>query len=129
MTFLDALPRLSERRFMQQLIGTMNRRTGRREGGLLRMFGWGPIFHDEATNAPRTCPSCRAEIHLPRNPPGFPDLVLIRDDVLWFAELKADRGRLTSEQRAWYEALMGVRRIRVGVWRPRNIDAIVEEMR
>lgn len=31
---------------------------------------------------------------------GFPDLVLVRDRVL-FIELKADRGKQTADQRAW----------------------------
>jgi hypothetical protein len=113
---------------MIQLIGVMNRRTGVRDGGLLRMFNW-RIWHDEATNAPRRCPACHAEIHLPRNEPGFPDLVLVRGKVLWFVELKADRGRLSSEQRAWYEALQGVTQVHTDIWKPRDLPAIVETMR
>ena len=56
-------------------------------------------------------------------------LRMIRDGVLWLVELKADRGRLTSDQRAWYEALMAVRHVRIGVWRPRDLPTIVETMR
>jgi hypothetical protein len=35
---------------------------------------------------------------------GFPDLVLVRDEVLW-VELKCGRNTLSSEQAAWGEAL------------------------
>lgn len=35
---------------------------------------------------------------------GFPDLVLVRDRVL-FVELKTDRGKLTAHQRAWRDAI------------------------
>jgi len=36
---------------------------------------------------------------------GFPDLVLARDRVVIFAELKADGGRLSDAQRDWLAAL------------------------
>ena len=49
---------------------------------------------------------------------GFPDLVLVRDRVL-FVELKTDRGRVRPEQEWWGDALA-----RAGaeyhVWRPRD---------
>jgi len=35
---------------------------------------------------------------------GFPDLVLVRDRVLW-VELKVGRNRLSPDQQAWFEAL------------------------
>lgn len=40
-----------------------------------------------------------------RSEPGFPDAVFVRDGRIVFAELKAARGRVTPEQRAWLEAL------------------------
>lgn len=35
---------------------------------------------------------------------GFPDLVLVRERVVW-AELKTSTGRLSPEQQAWIESL------------------------
>lgn len=36
-----------------------------------------------------------------RSEPGFPDLVLVRSPELIFAELKAERGRLSADQVKW----------------------------
>lgn len=47
---------------------------------------------------------------------GFPDLVLVRDRVVW-AELKAEAGRLSAAQLAWVEALRAAG-TEVHVWRP-----------
>lgn len=35
---------------------------------------------------------------------GFPDLLLIREDVIIVAELKVGRNKVTSEQTAWLQA-------------------------
>ena len=38
---------------------------------------------------------------------GFPDLVLARAGEVVFAELKAERGKLTARQEAWLDAIDG----------------------
>jgi VRR-NUC domain len=55
-----------------------------------------------------------------RNPPGFPDLVLVHEHTgaLIFAELKDEDGRVTPEQRQWLGALG--RKHHAGVWRPED---------
>ena len=57
--------------------------------------------------------------------PGFPDLVLChpRGFGLIFAELKADKGRLSDSQQIWLQALneAGAEH---HVWRPKDIEAI-----
>ncbi len=47
---------------------------------------------------------------------GFPDLVLVRDRVL-FVELKSETGRLSPDQRAWVAALDDAG-AQAFVWRP-----------
>lgn len=48
---------------------------------------------------------------------GWPDIVALRGDRIIVAELKADRGRLTDEQRDWLAAWTATG-ADVHVWRP-----------
>lgn len=59
---------------------------------------------------------------------GFPDLTLVRDGALVFAELKRDTTRPTDDQIAWHAALEAVPGVEVYVWRPRDWDAIVDRL-
>lgn len=59
-----------------------------------------------------------------RSEPGFPDLVLVRERVI-FAELKADKGKPTKAQREWLLALESGGATFL-VWRPRDWDDIVK---
>ena len=58
--------------------------------------------------------------------PGFPDLVLVRDRVM-FRELKTDKGKLTLAQKA-----LGVRLEKAGsdwaTWRPSDLQQILREL-
>ena len=62
-----------------------------------------------------------------RSPPGFPDLVLVKDRVL-FRELKTEKGRLTAYQIAWGKRLMDAGSD-FAVWRPSMINEIYKELR
>lgn len=57
--------------------------------------------------------------------PGFPDLVLARDGVVLFAELKSRRGRTTPDQDLWLDQL-GDHAV---LWRPADWPAIQNELR
>jgi len=57
-----------------------------------------------------------------RSQPGFPDLVLVRERVI-FAELKTERGKLTRAQRIWLAALAGAS-VEAYCWRPSDTDTI-----
>ena len=66
--------------------------------------------------------------------PGFPDLVLCRDGVLIFAELKRQTGRVSAAQREWMQHLSlvagvvgasGVHgAIQVYLWKPADWQTI-----
>jgi hypothetical protein len=74
-----------------------------------------------------------------RSASGFPDLVLVRERKLIFAELKADKGRVSQAQVEWLNDLAGVRTntrgdgfgsgIEVELWRPSDWPEIAECLR
>ena len=59
-----------------------------------------------------------------RSPAGFPDLVLVRDRVL-FRELKTEPGKVSPAQKIWATQL-----VKAGadfeVWRPSQLSEIIE---
>lgn len=62
-----------------------------------------------------------------RSDPGFPDLVLTRSGIVVFAELKTEKGRLSTEQEAWLAELRKADAgdsVRVEVWRPSDWSQI-----
>lgn len=69
---------------------------------LASMRGW-QVYHDYDSR---------------RSAAGFPDLCLVRDGRVLFAELKTERGRLRTEQRAWLVALGLCAGVEVYLWRP-----------
>ena len=58
-----------------------------------------------------------------RSAPGFPDLVLAKNGVVLFAELKTDTGKVTNDQIGWLLATHGV------IWRPQYWDVIEESLK
>lgn len=63
-----------------------------------------------------------------RDEPGFPDLVMVHPQQrrVLFAELKSQAGRLRPEQLVWLGALMNCRGVEAYVWRPGDIDRVME---
>lgn len=59
---------------------------------------------------------------------GFPDTWICGHGRLIVAELKDERGQLTSDQRRWLAALREVEGIEVHVWRPRDLDEIEQTL-
>jgi hypothetical protein len=49
---------------------------------------------------------------------GFPDLVLAKDSVILFAELKSETGKASPEQGEWLKILNGY------LWKPSDIEEI-----
>jgi len=62
-----------------------------------------------------------------RSLPGFPDLVLLRERVI-FAELKTMRGRLSNFQLGWHRGLRNAG-AEVYVWRPSDWDEVEQTLR
>ena len=60
---------------------------------------------------------------------GFPDLVMVRGELLVIAELKAGRGRVRPEQEAWLRALWQVPGVTVRLWSPEDWADIESTLR
>ena len=87
---------ITERQFMQMVID------------LARLQHWLPYHtHDSR-----------------RSDPGFPDVVMVRGERLIFAELKAEKGRVSAAQTFWLDALRATG-AEVYVWRPSDWETIV----
>lgn len=54
------------------------------------------------------------------SPGGFPDLVLVRDKRLIFAELKTEKKEITYEQGMWLDWLSAC--AETYIWRPSDMD-------
>ncbi len=50
---------------------------------------------------------------------GYPDLTLVRQNRIVFAELKTTRGQLTPDQQKWLQALENTG-VEVYVWKPND---------
>lgn len=59
---------------------------------------------------------------------GFPDYVAVRDGRLLFAEIKNERGKLTTGQVQWL-TLLHTTLAEVYVWRPSDLQEIKEVLR
>jgi len=57
---------------------------------------------------------------------GFPDLILLRHGIQVIAEIKAEGGKITPEQRRWLGAFSKVPGAIVCVWRPSDWQHIEE---
>lgn len=88
-----------------------------------RMFGW-RLHHcrPALTRSGRWATPVQGNV-------GFPDLVLLRPPRLVVAELKSDRGRLSTEQEAWLADFESVPCAEVYVWRPADREAVEAVLR
>lgn len=117
---LDPLPAASkEARVLAR--GVPERRLQRAIGQYADRFGW-LYFHDPDA---RRCPAC-GTFRPDNRRRGLPDNLLCRPPYLVLAEGKTERGQLSPEQRAWLEALAGVKYLLVDTWRPAQWGAIAQ---
>jgi Holliday junction resolvase len=89
---------------------------------LLELFGW-LWKHDE----PAVRQSGKWATSF-RGARGFPDYVATRDGRLVFAEIKNEKGRLTTEQVQWLTRL-GNTTAEVYTWRPNDLETVKEVLR
>ena len=55
---------------------------------------------------------------------GFPDLILLKDGVLLFIELKTEAGKLTITQQNWQAELSKVQGVQTRIWRPSDLEKV-----
>ena len=89
---------------------------------LLDLFGW-TWKHDEP--AVRQSGTWATAF---RGARGFPDYVAVRDGRLVFAEIKNERGRISSSQNDWLEQLRKTS-AEVYLWRPDDVEQIKDVLR
>jgi hypothetical protein len=64
-----------------------------------------------------------------RSQRGFPDLVMVRQGRVIFAELKSAKGRVPPEQQHWLDQLRQCPGVETYLWRPSDLDQITEALR
>lgn len=89
---------------------------------LLDLFGW-TWKHDEP--AVRQSGTWATSF---RGRRGFPDYVATRDGRLIFAEIKNERGKLTTGQVEWI-AMLRMTAAEIYVWRPDDLEEIKRVLR
>ena len=57
---------------------------------------------------------------------GFPDLLMIRNDMLIAAELKQGKGKLSPEQMMWLEKFSNVQQVQSHLWYPSDWQEIAK---
>jgi hypothetical protein len=60
---------------------------------------------------------------------GYPDCTLVRPPRLILCELKTNKGQPTAAQHEWLEALQACLGVECYLWRPSDMDDIVEILR
>jgi hypothetical protein len=68
-------------------------------------------------------PNRPANGHIINTRAGYPDLTMVRDGRILWAELKKETGKLTAEQVAWLDLLL-LAGAEVAVWRPSDLETV-----
>lgn len=95
---------------------------------IARLYGW-RVAHFAAA---RTAHGWRTPARYDAK--GFPDLVLVHPvrRLVIFAEVKADKGKVTEEQQGWLSALSIAMKcttdVRVAIWRPQDASDIARTL-
>ena len=57
---------------------------------------------------------------------GYPDLTMVRQSRIVFAELKSKRGRVSELQQRWLNRLQDLKSVECYLWRPTDMETIRE---
>lgn len=60
---------------------------------------------------------------------GFPDYIAVRRDRVVCAEIKNETGRLSTDQKHWLKLLTDTGKVEVYLWRPTDLEQIIETLR
>ena len=102
---------ISEQEFQTQVID------------LARRFGW-RYFHARPGRSKQGRWATQMSGHI-----GYPDLTLVRDGQLIFAELKSANGGVTRSQAVWVHELDAVEHTTAQLWRPHDLETVAELLR
>lgn len=80
---------------------------------MAHLYGWLVHHGRPARTANGWCTPITGDV-------GFPDLVLVREGIIIFCELKSAEGRISTQQKKWLEQLSNNHSVRAVVWRPRD---------
>jgi hypothetical protein len=112
---MEAIPaHISEDEFTQQVISHAQAR-----GWFVAHFRAARVVNNDGSTGWRT--------PVQADGAGFPDLVLVRDRVV-FAELKSNKGRQRAAQKTW-QANLATAGAEVYLWRPRDWPDIVSALK
>jgi hypothetical protein len=87
---------------------------------MAHVFGWRVAHFRPAMNA-----TGRWRTPVAADGAGFPDLVLARDRIVIYAEMKADGGRLSDAQKDWLAVLPNSCVWRPSDWKSGEIERIL----
>lgn len=84
---------------------------------LAHELGWRVYHHDTKAPGREANTGRRVRAMIGR---GFPDLVMVREGRIIFAELKTERGKLSAYQQVWQAELSASEGVEHYVWRPHD---------
>ena len=87
---------------------------------LIEVTGWHKVFEDLPL---LRCHKC-GEYNRQARKRGHPDLEIVRDGVLVYAELKSEKGRIRPEQQETIDALQQVKFVYADIFRPSDRDEL-----
>ena len=92
---------------------------------LAHLLGW-KIAHFRGVRTQRKNGTVFYQTPVQADGKGFPDLVMVKDKRVIYAELKSEKGVLSVEQKEWLRLLALDKKREVYCWRPSEIWDIQE---